>query len=130
MLPIANKFIRFRRSVLLCIQIGSISHKKILKFSEVIFFKGINSTSYIFFSFSIRIIVNSFLCTTQVGICCVYLVFVALNIKEIVDHHYSEVDVRFYLLALFIPMILLNFLKNLKFLVPASLLASILSAIG
>lgn len=51
MLPIANKFIGFRRSVLLCIQIGSISHKKILKFSKVIFFKGINSTSYIFFFF-------------------------------------------------------------------------------
>lgn len=59
-----------------------------------------------------------------------YFVFVADNMKEIVDHYFIKLDVRIYLLLLLIPMILLNFLKNLKFLVPVSLCAWTLSVAG
>lgn len=77
-----------------------------------------------------RTTINCFLCVTQLGICCVYLVFVAVNLKDVVEHYHSSANIRYYLLGLLIPMILLNFLKNLKFLVPVSIAATILSATG
>lgn len=71
---------------------------------------------------------NFFLCVTQIGFCGVYFVFVAKNIQALL--HQYDLDVRYYLLMLLPPMILLNFLKNLKYLVPISILASILSITG
>lgn len=74
--------------------------------------------------------INLFLCITQFGFCCVYFVFVAVNLQEVVAHYFTKLDIRFYLLLLLIPMILLNFLKNLKYLTPVSLFASILTVAG
>lgn len=74
--------------------------------------------------------INLFLCITQLGFCCVYFVFVAVNLQEVVTHYFMKFDIRFYLLLLLIPMIALNFLKNLKYLTPVSLFASILTVAG
>lgn len=54
----------------------------------------------------------------------------AVNLKEVVDHYFIKLDVRLYLVMLLIPMIMLNFLKNLKYLAPVSLFASILTVAG
>jgi proton-coupled amino acid transporter len=35
------------------------------------------------YSQAVRIIVNVFLCITQLGFCCVYFVFVAANLEEV-----------------------------------------------
>lgn len=75
-------------------------------------------------------LINVFLCITQLGFCCVYFVFVAVNLQEVVAHYYVLFDIRVYLLILLIPMIALNFLKNLKYLTPVSLFASILTVTG
>lgn len=74
--------------------------------------------------------INIFLCITQLGFCCVYFVFVAVNLQEVVAHYFVKFDIRIYLLLLLIPMIFLNFLKNLKYLTPVSLFASILTVTG
>lgn len=80
--------------------------------------------------FYFRQTITTFLCITQVGFCCVYFLFVALNLKEVFDHYFIILDVRIYLMLMLFPMILLNLLKNLKYLTPVSFLASILTIIG
>lgn len=74
--------------------------------------------------------INIFLCITQLGFCCVYFVFVAVNLQEVVEHYFVRIDIRVYLLIILIPMIMLNFLKNLKYLAPVSLFASFLTVVG
>lgn len=102
-----------------------------LSFSEVCFgaFEtgppGLRSHSH-----QARQIINIFLCITQLGFCCVYFVFVAVNLKEVVAHYYMDLDVRVYLLVTLVPMIVLNLLKNLKYLTPVSLFASVLTVTG
>ncbi|KAG8230404.1 hypothetical protein J437_LFUL010205 [Ladona fulva] len=78
----------------------------------------------------VRYLVNIFLCITQLGFCCVYFVFVSANLQEVIAHYFIKLDLRVYLAALLLPMILLNCVKNLKYLMPASLFASILTVIG
>lgn len=53
-----------------------------------------------------------------------------MNLREVVGHYFVKMDIRVYLLLILIPMILLNFLKNLKYLTPVSLFASILTVTG
>lgn len=64
------------------------------------------------------------------GICCVYVVFVASNIKETVDNYWTNVDVRIYMTMFLIPFILMLCVKNLKLLAPFSTLAIGLILVG
>ncbi|XP_063239533.1 proton-coupled amino acid transporter-like protein CG1139 [Bacillus rossius redtenbacheri] len=75
-------------------------------------------------------IVNAFLIVYQLGICCVYIVFVASNVKQVVDIHWHPIDVRLYMVALLLPLILLNYIRNLKLLAPFSTLANIITFVG
>ncbi|XP_059490178.1 proton-coupled amino acid transporter-like protein CG1139 [Neocloeon triangulifer] len=76
-------------------------------------------------------LINFFLIVYQLGICCVYIVFVASNIKEVVDVYWvPEHDVRWYMLALLLPLILLNYVRNLKLLAPFSTVANLLTFVG
>ncbi|XP_074032217.1 proton-coupled amino acid transporter-like protein pathetic isoform X2 [Leptinotarsa decemlineata] len=74
--------------------------------------------------------INIFLCITQMGFCCVYFVFVAANLHDVVKHYFFDMSVHWYLLLLLLPMILLNWVKSLKYLTPASLFASIVTCTG
>lgn len=74
--------------------------------------------------------ITTFLFITQLGFCCVYFLFVALNVKEVIDHYLIKLDVRIYLMLMLIPMILLNLVRNLKYLTPVSLFAAILTVTG
>ncbi|KAJ8946515.1 hypothetical protein NQ318_004650, partial [Aromia moschata] len=67
-----------------------------------------------------KTLINIFLCITQLGFCCVYFVFVAANIHDVVKHYFFEMSVHWYLLLLLFPMVLLNWVKSLKYLTPAS----------
>lgn len=64
------------------------------------------------FIFDFSEITNAFLLTYQLGSCCIYVVFVASNIKDIVDYFIDdEVDVRLFMLIILLPLILINWVR-------------------
>lgn len=82
------------------------------------------------FSSIAKKMVNVFLCITQLGFCCVYFVFVAQNLKIVIDHHFSAVDFHVIMAISLIPMLALCSIRNLRYLAPVSMLANILQFSG
>ncbi|XP_030745663.1 proton-coupled amino acid transporter-like protein CG1139 isoform X2 [Sitophilus oryzae] len=102
-----------------------------LNFSEVVEMAFRTGPEYIQKYASLaKLLVNIFLFITQIGFCCVYFVFVAANLQEVVKHYYVDISVHWYLFILLVPLILLNWVKSLKYLTPASLFASIVTCTG
>lgn len=79
-----------------------------------------------------RFIVNAFLVIDLLGCCCVYNVFVAKNLKQVVEHYsaHNPIDLRIYIFFLLGPLILINLIRNLKHLAPFSIIANILMGTG
>lgn len=73
---------------------------------------------------------DGFLIVYQLGICCVYIVFVAKNVKEFTDEYTNNMAIEYYMLILLVPLILLNCIRNLKLLAPFSTLANVITFIG
>ncbi|CAD7081916.1 unnamed protein product [Hermetia illucens] len=81
------------------------------------------------YSRMIRFIINTFLVVDLIGCCCVYIVFVGTNLKQVVDFYLEiDMDVRLYMASLLLPLIIINLIRNLKFLTPFSMIANILIA--
>ncbi|KAK3932263.1 Proton-coupled amino acid transporter-like protein [Frankliniella fusca] len=76
-------------------------------------------------------VVDTFLVAYQLGICCVYIMFVSENMKQVVDA-WTKTDtaLKYYMLALLLPLILLNYIRNLKYLAPLSTLANAITFVG
>uniref|UniRef100_A0A8I3MZ93 Solute carrier family 36 member 2 n=2 Tax=Canis lupus familiaris TaxID=9615 RepID=A0A8I3MZ93_CANLF len=87
-----------------------------------------------------RRIVSFFLIVTQLGFCCVYIVFLADNLKQVVEAvngtttncHYNEtviltptMDSRLYMLSFLPFLVLLVLIRNLRVLTIFSMLANI-----
>ncbi|XP_069754253.1 proton-coupled amino acid transporter 1 isoform X2 [Narcine bancroftii] len=87
-----------------------------------------------------RWFVEFFLILTQLGFCCVYFVFLADNIKQVVDAanitnndcnqnistiEHASMDSRLYMLCFLPFLILLVFVQNLKYLAPFSMVANL-----
>uniref|UniRef100_A0A0K8TLL5 Putative amino acid transporter n=1 Tax=Tabanus bromius TaxID=304241 RepID=A0A0K8TLL5_TABBR len=78
-----------------------------------------------------RSAVNCFLFITQMGFCCVYFKFVALNVEQIIAHYFDKVDLHVYIfIVLLFALIILNLVRNLKYLTPVSFFAALLTVIG
>lgn len=76
------------------------------------------------------ILVDVFLILYQLGICCVYVLFVAVNIKSICDEFTTtKISVELYMLMTFVPFVLINSIRNLKLLAPWSTVANVLTFI-
>ncbi|XP_073974096.1 proton-coupled amino acid transporter-like protein acs isoform X2 [Rhodnius prolixus] len=75
-------------------------------------------------------IVDIFMISYQLGICCVYIVFVATNVKQVADYYITPLDVRLWMLILLLPLILINMIRNLKLLAPFSQAANIITFVG
>lgn len=75
--------------------------------------------------------INLFLVIDLLGCCCVYIGFVAKNIKQVADFYSAtDYDVRYYMAMLLIPLLLINLIRNLKYLAPFSMMANMLIAVG
>ncbi|XP_054733993.1 proton-coupled amino acid transporter-like protein CG1139 [Anastrepha obliqua] len=70
--------------------------------------------------------VDGFLAFYHFGICCVYVVFIAENIKQVVDENLIVLDVRLHMCFVLIPLFLIYSIRNLKMLAPFSLVANIM----
>ncbi|KAF4529003.1 hypothetical protein B566_EDAN017432 [Ephemera danica] len=77
-----------------------------------------------------RKIVNCFLCVTQLGFCCVFFVFIANNIKQVMDEYIPPMDVRVYMVFALPPILFSSWIRNLKFLAPLSAIANVLMVTG
>ncbi|XP_037034964.1 proton-coupled amino acid transporter-like protein CG1139 [Bradysia coprophila] len=76
-------------------------------------------------------VVNTFLLIYQLGTCCVYVVFVSTNIKSISDYYTEEeTDVRLFMLIILLPLILINWVRNLKYLAPFSTIANVITMVS
>ncbi|XP_076386106.1 proton-coupled amino acid transporter 2 isoform X1 [Megachile rotundata] len=82
------------------------------------------------YSVFIRKVVNVFLCVTQLGFCCVYFVFIATNMQQVLDVYGIEMDVHQHMAVILIPIMLSTWIRNLKYLVPISSLANFLVIAG
>lgn len=78
-----------------------------------------------------RRLINTLLCITQLGFCSVYFVFVASNVKKVLDHYISvDIDEHAYMAMAIVPLLLLSWVRNLKHLAPVSLAANVTMVAG
>jgi proton-coupled amino acid transporter len=81
---------------------------------------------------TLAFIIDFGLFLTYFGTCAVYTVIISRHFKQVVNHYFQldEYDVQYYIAALLIPLILLSWLPNLKFLAPVSMLSNVFMAIS
>ncbi|CRK86864.1 CLUMA_CG000690, isoform A [Clunio marinus] len=76
--------------------------------------------------------INYGLFVTYFGTCSVYTVIIAANIREVIEHVFDihDQDERVYIALLLIPLILLSWVPNLKYLAPFSTVANLFMGVG
>ncbi|KAJ8919645.1 hypothetical protein NQ315_006172 [Exocentrus adspersus] len=76
-------------------------------------------------------VTDFFLVFYQLGICCVYVVFVAVNLKAVIDEYTrpTELSLTIYMICLFVPFVFIICVRNLKLLAPFSVVANIITFI-
>lgn len=78
-----------------------------------------------------KIFVNVALCATYVSGACVYVVFIASSLKQVTDYNTGKIiNIRLYIVMLIPALILLGQVRNLKYMVPFSMLANIFMVSG
>lgn len=76
-------------------------------------------------------LINYMLFVTYFGTCSVYTVIIAKNIAQVVDYYTgTQSDIRIYIAFFLIPLILLSWVPNLKYLAPFSGVANAFMGIG
>ncbi|XP_018787821.1 PREDICTED: proton-coupled amino acid transporter-like protein CG1139 isoform X2 [Bactrocera latifrons] len=75
-------------------------------------------------------LVDGFLAFYHFGVCCVYVVFIAESIKQIVDEYLVVLDIRLHMCFILIPLFLLFSIRTLKTLAPFSTFANLLLFVG
>lgn len=78
-----------------------------------------------------KVLILQSLFWTYFGTCSVYTVIIATNFKQVIEYQFGfDQDLRLYIAALLIPLILLAWVPNLKYLAPVSMVANLLMATG
>lgn len=97
-------------------------------------YQSVNVICNIFFD--LRYLIQISLFITYFGTCSVYAVIVAKNFNSVINHYLKvnevgyQVDDRMIILALLLPMILLSWVPDLKYLAPVSMIANFLMSAG
>lgn len=82
-------------------------------------------------AFPLKLIVLISLFVTYFTTCSCYSVIIAENFQQIAEHYLSvKYNLRFILLILLVPLILLSYVPNLKYLAPVSMVANLFMAVG
>ncbi|XP_024936613.1 proton-coupled amino acid transporter-like protein pathetic isoform X2 [Cephus cinctus] len=79
-----------------------------------------------------RYLIQISLFATYYGTCSVYAIIVAANFRQIIDHYNApdKISERLTIAFLLVPMILLSWIPNLKYLAPVSMVANVFMATG
>ncbi|KAG4078285.1 hypothetical protein HA402_012995 [Bradysia odoriphaga] len=76
-------------------------------------------------------LVNVIFLICEIGACCIYVVFISSNVKELTDYFFTlDTDVRWIMLILLLPLIFINWIRNLKFLAPLSIIGTAVTLIS
>ncbi|CAG4977882.1 unnamed protein product [Colias eurytheme] len=76
-------------------------------------------------------VVNVFLLIYQIGTCCVYVVFVSENIQFVLTKHFElKVTVSEVMLWILLPLVLINWVRDLKYLAPFSAVANAVTIVS
>lgn len=78
----------------------------------------------------VRKAVDVFIILTQLGFCCIYFVFISSNLKQVIDGYGFVISTQLYMVIILIPIILTCLIRNLKYLVPFSTIATFCMATG
>ncbi|XP_076264058.1 proton-coupled amino acid transporter-like protein acs isoform X2 [Rhynchophorus ferrugineus] len=74
---------------------------------------------------------NTFLLLYQLGTCCVYTVFVAENINFVCKYYMATpIDERLIMLMILLPLIFINYIRNLKYLAPLTTIANCVTLVS
>ena len=83
-----------------------------------------------YWSSSIKKLINALVCTNQIGFNAVSIVFVAENIRTIFLHCvgsiFEDLNYRFYIIMALPLLMVLSFIRNIKYLLPFSVIANII----
>lgn len=83
------------------------------------------------FSSVTRQCVLALLFITYFGTCSVYTVIIATNFQQVYSYYAGhDVELRYFIAVLLLPLILLSYVPNLKYLAPVSMVANLLMAGG
>ncbi|CAL1526827.1 unnamed protein product [Lymnaea stagnalis] len=78
-----------------------------------------------------RHVINVFINIMQCGFCCIYIVWVSVNIKEVLDYHWSSSpDVRVYETVMFLLLVPYLMIQSLRTLAVFSAIANLLYLVG
>lgn len=75
---------------------------------------------------AVKLTISSFLIVAQLGFCCVYLIFVPTNLKQVIDFYYPDntLNIQILMSMVLLPLMLFCLIKDLKILAPFSTLAN------
>ncbi|KAL1453429.1 hypothetical protein WDU94_007569 [Cyamophila willieti] len=80
---------------------------------------------------AMRVFIKLAIFFTYFGTCSVYTVIIATNFSKVIFYQTgTNINIRFYICALLLPLILLSWVPNLKMLAPLSVLANIFIGCG
>ncbi|XP_035436399.1 proton-coupled amino acid transporter-like protein CG1139 isoform X1 [Spodoptera frugiperda] len=74
--------------------------------------------------------VDAFLIIWQIGVCAIFLVFVAENLKQFIEFCGGSMPVRLIILCLYPVLVMICLIKDLKLLAPLSTFSNLCNAVG
>ncbi|KAK4872817.1 hypothetical protein RN001_014846 [Aquatica leii] len=75
-------------------------------------------------------VVNAFVLTYELGTCCVYVIFIAANIRSVANVYIRDLGIEVYMAIFLLPLIFINWIRNLKRLAPLSTAANAISFVS